>query len=76
MTHFIYPRTLGHGKQKIGIAYTKMQNTFANFLFNISFSKEHFLQKTIPAVVLAQLAEWSLPIPEIRGSNPDTGKFV
>ena len=26
-------------------------------------------------MVLAQLAEWSLPIPEIRGSNPDTDKL-
>ena len=28
------------------------------------------------AVVVAQLAERSLPIPEVRGSNPDTGKFL
>ena len=27
-------------------------------------------------VVVAQLAERSLPIPEVRGSNPDTGKFL
>ena len=26
-------------------------------------------------VVVAQLAERSLPIPEVRGSNPDNGKF-
>ena len=25
-------------------------------------------------VVVAQLVEWSLPIPEIRGSNPVIGK--
>ena len=24
---------------------------------------------------MAQLVEWSLPIPEVRGSNPDTGKI-
>ena len=27
-------------------------------------------------VVVAQLAERSLPIPDFRGSNPDTGKFL
>ena len=27
------------------------------------------------AVVVAQLAEWSLSIPEVRGSNPVIGKF-
>ena len=26
------------------------------------------------AVVVAQLVEWSLPIPEVRGSNPVIGK--
>ena len=26
------------------------------------------------AVVVAQLVEWSLPIPEVRGSNPVLGK--
>ena len=28
------------------------------------------------AVVVAQLAEWSLLTPEIRGSNPSNDKFV
>ena len=28
------------------------------------------------AVVVAQLAERSLPISEVCGSNPDTGKFL
>jgi len=28
------------------------------------------------AVVVAQLAEQLLPIQEVRGSNPDTGKFL
>ena len=28
------------------------------------------------AVVVAQLAERSLSIPEVRGSNPDIGKFL
>ena len=27
------------------------------------------------AVVVAQLVEWSLPIPEVRGSNPVIGIF-
>ena len=27
------------------------------------------------AVVVAQLVEWSLPTLEIRGSNPNIGKF-
>ena len=26
------------------------------------------------AVVVAQLVEWSIPIPEVRGSNPVIGK--
>ena len=26
-------------------------------------------------MVVAQLVEWSLPIPEIRGSNPDIDKI-
>ena len=26
------------------------------------------------AVVVAQLVEWSLPIPEVQGSNPVVGK--
>ena len=30
---------------------------------------------TIRAVVVAQLAERSVPTPEIRGSNPDTGNI-
>ena len=30
----------------------------------------------IRAVVVSQLAERSLPIPEVRGSNPDNGKFL
>ena len=29
---------------------------------------------TVLAVIVAQLAERSLPIPEVRGSNPDIGK--
>ena len=28
------------------------------------------------AVVVAQLAEWLLPTPEIRGSNADIGKVL
>ena len=28
------------------------------------------------AVVVAQLAEWSLPIPEVRGSNPVIDKLL
>ena len=28
------------------------------------------------AVVVAQLVEWSLPIPEVRGSNPVIGKSL
>ena len=28
------------------------------------------------AVVVAQMVEWSLPTPEIRGSNPDNGKIL
>ena len=32
--------------------------------------------KFVRAVVVAQLAERSLPIPEVRGSNPDNGKFL
>ena len=28
------------------------------------------------AAVVAQLVEWSLPIPEVRGSNPVIGKNV
>ena len=28
------------------------------------------------AVVVAQLAEWSLPTSEIRGSNPDIGEIL
>ena len=30
----------------------------------------------VNSVVVAQLAERSLPVPEVRGSNPDTGKFL
>ena len=28
------------------------------------------------AAVLAQLAEWSLPVPEVRGLNPSIGKIL
>ena len=28
------------------------------------------------AVVVAQLAEWSLPIPEVRSLNPVIGEFL
>ena len=28
------------------------------------------------AVVVAKMVEWSLPTPEIRGSNPDNGKIL
>ena len=30
----------------------------------------------VMAVVVAQSAERSLPIPEVRGSNADTAKFI
>ena len=29
----------------------------------------------VGAVVLAQLVDWLLPIPEVRGSNPVIGKY-
>ena len=39
--------------------------------------KTHFLRDKsfiLGDVVVAQLVEWSLPIPEVRGSNPVIGK--
>ena len=43
----------------------------------ISSKNELFSDKQIfvRAVVVAQLVEWSLPIPEVRGSNPVIGKI-
>ena len=32
------------------------------------------VNKKLRAVVVAQLVEWSLPIPEVRSSNPVIGK--
>ena len=34
-----------------------------------------YLSKCFNDVVVGQLVEWSLPTPEIRGSNPDIGNF-
>ena len=33
-------------------------------------------QRFFGAVIVAQLAKRPLPIPEVHGSNPDTGKFL
>ena len=36
--------------------------------------KDSFIMRAQWAVVVAQLVEWSIPIPEVRGSNPVIGK--
>ena len=36
---------------------------------------EYYKQRQSWAVVVAQLVEWLLPIPEVRGSNPVIGNF-
>ena len=44
---------------------------------NVSLEQMKFkseMNKSIWEVVVAQLVEWSLPIPEVRGSNPVIGK--
>ena len=40
----------------------------------ISFESARKKENQIVAVVVAQLVERSLPIPEVRGSNPVIGK--
>ena len=35
-----------------------------------------FTRPRSEAVVVAQLAEWSLPRPEVRSSNPVVGEFL
>ena len=42
-------------------------------MLNIS-EKEKIYNLNVRAVVVAQLVERSLPIPEVRGSNPVIGK--
>ena len=54
-----------------------MRPGMAHFLESISY--KNFKQSnysTLGAVVVAQLADRSLTIPEVRGSNPDIGKFI
>ena len=47
-----------------------------NFAFQKHVWKTPFkIVYSVRAVVVAQLAEQLLPIPEVHGSNPDTGKF-
>ena len=36
--------------------------------------KDSFIMRAQWAVVVAQLVEWSIPIPEVRSSNPVIGK--
>ena len=36
--------------------------------------KDSFIMRAQWAVVVALLVEWSIPIPEVRGSNPVIGK--
>ena len=46
-------------------------------VINVNWTREDsgYCLKDFPAVVVAQLVERSLPTPEVRGSNPFTGKI-
>ena len=50
----------------------KMRNVNVS-LEQMKFKSE--MNKSIWEVVVAQLVEWSLLIPEVRGSNPVIGKI-
>ena len=51
------------------------------FYFTINSERKGFVkifedkQHWTREVVVAQLVEWSLPIPEVSGSNPSIGKI-
>ena len=48
-----------------------------NFIFRNGTSKQAATTKlVVRTVVVAQLAERSLPIPEVRSSNPVIGKIL
>ena len=71
-------------KQNISrITLIFFNNKFIYFCYSITFINnkkitnnrtQKQLKQLTRAVVVAQLAEWSLPIPEVRGSNPVIGK--
>ena len=48
----------------------------SNLNIDLKYWKIFFHQQKQKAVIVAQLTAWLLPIPEVCGSNPDTGKFV
>ena len=46
-------------------------NSFACFVICRHFQLEQINKDLFGAVVVAQLAEWSLPTPKVHGLNPD-----